>query len=246
MKDSTRDALEGIDFYLRNPEPPTRDTLFQRLADAWAGRRDRLSAAQTAKSTPDVPLPELTPWAHDTLALAAQVEAKERTVHEGSIDPARREITRLAHTAATARTAAATATTAAEQAEEKGPDSPEPVSAAEAYDSEAVRIGRRANAHNTRLASHHARATAANDTAATAAADLALLETRIEGADKALAHRLSEHAHYTRRRLAVYARAITRRHPDAAIITALTTALAGPAHTTATDPGGQPPFLHAL
>lgn len=246
MKDSTRNALDGIDFYLRSPEPPTRYSRFQMMLDAWAGRRDRLSAAQAAKNIPDEPLPELTPWAHDTLALAAQVEAKERTVHEGSIDPARREITRLTHVAATARAAAAHATMAADQTEEAGPDSPEPVSAAEAFDSEPVRIGRRATAHNARLAGHRSRAVAATDDAAAAAADLALLETRIQGADKALAHRLSEHGHYTRRRLAVYARALTRRHPDAAIISALTTALAGLART-APEPGrGGPPVLRGL
>lgn len=227
MKDSTRTAIEGIDFYLRTPEPATVYTRFTRWADAWAGFRDArcLSTTQSAELNNDFALPELTSWAHATLALAAQVEAKERIVHEGAVDPARREMTRLKHIAAQAHTENTTALDTAKTTEADGPESAAPATPAEAYDSDSVRSTRREEAHQKALANHRGRAAAAAATAAAAEIELATLTTRMEGADRALEHRLAEHAHYTRRRLATYARAIARRHPDAALITALTTNL---------------------
>ena len=227
MKDSTRTAVEGIDFYLRTPEPATTYTRFTRWADAWAGYRDarHLSTTQGAEPTKDAPLPELTSWAHATLALAAQVEAKERIVHEGAVDPARREMTRLKHIAAQAHTENTAALNTAKSTEATGPDSAAPSTPAEAYDSDNVRNTRRQEAHQQALAAHRGRAAAAAAAADAAETELATLTTRMEGADRALEHRLAEHAHYTRRRLATYARAIARRHPDATLITALTTNL---------------------
>lgn len=244
MKDSTRTAIEGIDFYLRNPEPPTVYTRFLRWADNVAGWRDArtLSTPQAAELTSEGSLPELTAWAHATLALAAQVEAKERIVHEGAVDPARREMTRLTHIAAQAHTAHTAALDATAATEAAGPESSAPSTPAEAYDSDSVRSTRRDAAHQGVLASHRGRAKAAEAAAAEAETDLDVLTTRIEGADRALAHRLAEHTHYTRRRLATYARAIARRHPDAALVSALTTDLATPTNTDPEPPAPTPLF----
>lgn len=234
MKDSTRTAIEGIDFYLRSPEQPTVYSRFQKWSDTWSGWRDAraLSAAQTAKLIPGGALPDLTSWAHATLALAAQVEAKERIVHEGAVDLARREMTRLEHAAAQAQRAFGIALEASATVQAHGPESSFPTTPAEAYDSETVRNARRERMHQSLLASHRAQAWAAETKNAEAEADQAVLTTRIKGADRARDHRLAEHAHYTRRRLATYARAIARRgHPDAALISALTTNLATSANT---------------
>ncbi|KHL00274.1 hypothetical protein [Sinomonas humi] len=252
-----RDPIEGIDFYLRTPENPTPYTLCDRISDTLAGRRDarHLSTGQLAERSPGDPLPDLTPWARALIARSAQVRAKEENVLEAVIDPARREQTRLAHAAAAADTAAAEAEASAAEAEADhaaahaaGPTSSEPVSAAEAYDSEEVRAGRRARDHRALLAGHRARADRHRAQAAearrqahsarTRCADLA---TKIEGAGNALDRRLDEHTQHTRRRLNTYARAIARRHPDAAIIPALAAAL-----EPAPRPIAGSPALHAL
>ncbi|GHG59026.1 hypothetical protein GCM10012320_32900 [Sinomonas cellulolyticus] len=257
---SGRDPLEGIDFYLRSPEAPTRYTLCDRLADRRAGRREvgSLSKAQAAEHAPGDPLPPLTPWANAVLSRAGQVAAKERTVLEAVLDPARQETTRLAHAAAAADAAAAAAEAeaedadaAAEDAAAAGPASPEPSGAAEAYDSLEVRKGRRAAAHRALVGSHRARAAAARaraaasrEAAAAARAQADVLATRAENAAAVLATRLQEHAAHTRRRLNAYARPIARAHPDAAILPAL-------AHATGVHEGGAAgpaaaPRLHAL
>ncbi|KQR80363.1 hypothetical protein ASF98_18895 [Arthrobacter sp. Leaf337] len=228
-----------IELYLRETATPTEYTLRERLVDYWAGRADRrhLSTAQAKPRTDEViETVLLTPWA---VACRNEYRASkdlETITHNRIVDPLRTEKAtlqaRLSHLKEAVGTAQEDADSAAEAARESAATPPAPA---------VPRGPGEQHADPAALAARRRREKQASDAAASAAAQaavvaaraaagahaaalerLAVIGERLTLAQSVLEDRVAECRRHTSRRINIYARAITRRHPDAPVIAELT------------------------
>lgn len=222
MKDGPRTELSAIEFYLREPERSTRYTRRRRLYDAWIGHQDsfRLSSAQKEETGDPGSIP-LTSWTHEMLRHVEDITLAEQLVCDTAVDLALRELAILPLRVAHSEDTLNQARDAEAESLDKGPDSSAPVGAAEAHDEESIRIKRRNGHHQKLLAAHRARAGVAEAEAAAARFRIQELEKQIQLANAACEKRIARYRAMAARRLMVYARAISRRHPEAGILQTL-------------------------
>ncbi|NWL10269.1 hypothetical protein DM793_04040 [Paenarthrobacter nitroguajacolicus] len=229
-----------IELYLRETASPTEYTLRERLVDYWAGRADRryLSTNQAKPRTDDevIETVPLTPWAVARRNEYRASKDLETITHNRIVDPLRTEkatlqarIPRLKEAVGIAQEEAGTAEEAAREiaaapAAEAVPRGPGEQQVDQA--GLARRRGREKEARDAAAAAAaQAAAAAAQASAAAHAAAierLAVIGERLTLAQSVLDDRVAECRRYTSRRINVYARAITRRHPDAPVIAELT------------------------
>lgn len=224
----------NIEFYLREIIPPTPYPAWQRLKDAIAGWWDggRLSQPQLRYESADQQDLILPPWARARQLEYLESSRAEAILHNGIVDPYRIEVATLKASAERLRTNADTAKarsleTAAQPVGDAVPSGPGEIAV-----SAAGLASRRAREKRVREAEAAARQSTAEEAAAAAATRLAELEEKITMAGDVLKERIAACHRHTSRRVSVYARGISRRHPDAPVIRALTQELAMEAEHT--------------
>jgi hypothetical protein len=228
-----------IELYLRDHADPTTYTLRERLVDYWAGRADRryLSTAQAQPRTDEVnETVLLTPWAVARRNEYRASKDLETITHTRIVDPLRTEkatlLARIPRLKEAIGVAQEDADTAAEAARESAAAPPAPAVArgpGEQHADPAALAARRRREKQAKDAAAAAAASAAGAAVRAATAEhaaaldrLAEISERLVLAQSVLDDRVAECRRHISRRINVYARAITRRHPDAPVIAELT------------------------
>jgi hypothetical protein len=228
-----------IELYLRETAVPTEYTLRERLVDYWAGRADRrhLSTNQAQPRTDEIyETVLLTPWAVARRNEYRASKDLETITHNRIVDPLRTEkatlqarITRLKEAIGTAQEDADSAKEDARESAATPPAPAVPRGPGEQHVDQAGLVRRRGREKEVRDAASAAAARAAAAAALAAAGAhaaaverLAVISERLALAQSVLEDRVAECRRHTSRRINVYARAITRRHPDAPVIAELT------------------------
>ena len=239
MKTTPATGPTDIELYLRNTAAPTTYTVSERVLDYCAGRSDSryLSTAQAQKPGDEATgTVLLTPWAVARRNEYRASKDLETITHNRIVDPLRTEkatlqarIPRLMAAVGIAREEAVTAGEAARESAAVPPAAAVPRGPGEQAADPAALIARRGREKQARDAAAAAaaqeaaaRSRAAATEHATAIERLAELEERLVLAQLVLQDRVAECRRHISRRINVYARAITRRHPDASVIGELT------------------------
>jgi hypothetical protein len=247
----------GIDYILRAPQQATAYRPGRRLRDGLAGYRDasRLTPAQAKAATragqpadPGSPPGAVLPsWAVAQIEYLQQIKLAESLVAWAMTDALAIELARHRETGAAAAADLKAAEAAAAGLQNAGPEPAVAAGPGEAHDSEAVLTQRRATEHAAALAARQGQVAAARERVRAAAAAATELAGRISNIDQILETRQLEAEKLTRRRLAVYARGLARRRPDAPVLYQLTEGLVLPARPdkqrrpdTGTGPGSAP------
>lgn len=228
-----------IELYLRDTAAPTEHTLRERVVDYWAGRADRrhLSTNQAQPRTDEViETVLLTPWAVARRNEYRAAKDLETITHNRIVDPLRTEkatlqarLSRLKEAVGTAQKDADSAEEAARESAAAPPAPAVPRGPGEQHaDAAALAARRRREKQATDAAASAAAQAAVAAARASAAAHASALERlaeigeRLTLAQSVLEDRVAECRKHTSRRINVYARALTRRHPDAPVIAELT------------------------
>lgn len=228
MKPTGPKGPTTIEFYLREIIPPTPYTPWQQLKDTVAGWWDggRLSQSQRRMDDERSHPLLLTPWARARQLEFLESARAECILHNGIVDPYRIEMAALKASKGRLNEAADKAdehhrTTVAQPAAKAVPAGP-----GEYALTASGLAAHREREKRSRDADAGARQRAAQQAVAAAEERIAVVEEKIAMAADVLADRIAGCRRHTSRRIAVYARGITRRHPDAPIIRALTQDLA--------------------
>ncbi len=240
MKPTGLQGPTTIEFYLREVIPPTLYSPWQQLKDTVAGWWDggRLSQPQRGMEDETSHHLLLTPWARARQLEFLESARAECILHNGIVDPYRIELAALKASTRRLIEEADKAgehhrTTIAQPAGKAVPAGP-----GEYALTAAGLAAHREKEKRSRDAEAAARQRAAGEAVAAAAERIAVVEEKIAMAADVLADRIAGCRRHTSRRIAVYARGITRRHPDAPIIRALTQDLAlDEEHTGQRKPG---------
>ncbi|MGX5717980.1 hypothetical protein [Arthrobacter sp. MAHUQ-56] len=239
MNTTPTNGPTDIELYLRDSAAPAPYTVRERVIDYCAGWADRghLSTAQAQPRTDDVAEAVLlTPWAVARRNEYRASKDLETITHNRIVDPLRTEkatlqarIPRLKEAIGIAQEKADNAEEAARESAAAPPAAAVPRGPGEQHADPVALASRRQREKDTRDAAAHAAAAAAAGAsrAARAAHDdaverLAEIGERLILAEAVLKDRIAECHRHTSRRINVYARAITRRHPDAPVIAELT------------------------
>lgn len=239
MNTTPANGPTDIELYLRDTAVPTPYTLRERLIDYCAGWADRrhLSTAQAQPRTDDIAEAVLlTPWAVARRNEYRASKDLETITHNRIVDPLRTEkatlqarIPRLKEAIGVAQEKANAAEEAARESAAVPPAAAVPRGPGEQHADPIALAARRQREKDVRdaAATTAAHAAAAASQAARAAHDntverLAEIDERLVLAQAVLDGRVAECHRHTSRRINVYARAITRRHPDAPVIAELT------------------------
>lgn len=239
MNTTPTNGPTDIELYLRETATPTPYTLRERLIDYCAGWADRghLSTVQAQRHTDGIAEDVLlTPWAVARRNEYRASKDLETITHNRIVDPLRTEkatlqarIPRLKEAISIAQEKADNAQEAARESVAAPPAAAVPRGPGEQHADPLALAARRQREKDTRDAAAAAAAAAAAGAsqAARAAHDnaverLAEIGERLILAEAVLKDRVAECHRHTSRRINVYARAITRRHPDAPVIAELT------------------------
>ncbi|MEO5316211.1 hypothetical protein PV772_19185 [Pseudarthrobacter sp. CC12] len=239
MNTAPNTGLTDIELYLRERTPSPAYTLVERILDYWAGRADsrHLSTTQAEPPTDEVIRTVLlTPWAVARRNEYRASKDLETITHNRIVDPLRTEkaalqarIPRLKEAIGIAQEEAAAAEEAAQESAAAPPAPAVPRGPGEQQADPVALAARRKREKDILDATAKAGAAAAASAAGAAAKTyndalerLAVLGERLVLAESVLEDRVAECRRHTNRRINVYARAITRRHPDAPVIAELT------------------------
>jgi hypothetical protein len=239
MKTNPHVGPTDIELYLRNTAAPTSYTFSERILDYWAGRSDSryLSTAQAQRPADEViGTVLLTPWAVARRNEYRASKDLETITHNRIVDPLRTEkatlqarLPRLMEAVGSAQEEAAAAGKAARESAGVPPAAAVPRGPGEQMADPAALVARRAREKQARDAAAAAAAQEAVGRSRVATAEhaaaverLAEIEERLVLAQSVLQDRVAECRRHISRRINVYARAITRRHPDAPVIGELT------------------------
>lgn len=218
----------SIEFYVREFIPPTPYTSCQRFKDGLAGWWDgrHLSQPQLRYDSAEEQDLILPPWARARQLEYLESAQAETILHNGIVDPYRLEVAKLKASVERLRTDTDKAKARREEVAAQPVGNSVPSGPGEIAVSAAGLASRRAREKRIREAEAAAQQSATEDASASAAARLAELEEKISLAADVLKDRIEACRRHTSRRIAVYARGISRRHPNAPVISALTQELA--------------------
>ncbi|WP_142060002.1 hypothetical protein [Pseudarthrobacter sp. B4EP4b] len=239
MNTTPTNGPTDIELYLRDTAVPTPYTLRERLIDYCAGWADRrhLSTAQAQPRTNDIAEAVLlTPWAVARRNEYRASKDLETITHNRIVDPLCTEkailqarIPLLKEAIGVAQGKADAAAHAARESAAVPPAAAVPRGPGEQHADPialAARRQREKDARDAATAASAQAAAAASQTARTAHDNalerLAQIGERLVLAQAVLDDRVAECRRYISRRINVYARAITRQHPDAPVIAELT------------------------
>ena len=238
MNTTPNTGLTDIELYLRERTPSPAYTPGERILDYWAGRTDsrHLSTTQAQPTDEVIRTVLLTPWAVARRNEYRASKDLETITHNRIVDPLRTEkvalqarIPRLKEAIGIAQEEAAAAEEAARESAAAPPAPAVPRGPGEQQADPVALAARRRREKESLDATARAAATAAASAAGAAAKTyndalerLAVVGERLVLAQSVLEDRVAECRRYTNRRINVYARAITRRHPDAPVIAELT------------------------
>ncbi|WP_461186542.1 hypothetical protein [Arthrobacter sp. Z4-13] len=239
MNTTPANGPTDIELYLRDTAAPTPYTLRECLIDYCAGGADRrhLSTAQAQPRTDDIAEAVLlTPWAVARRNEYRASKDLETITHNRIVDPLRTEKATLQARVPLLKEAIGVAQEKAEAAEDAAresaavpPAAAVPRGPGEQHADPIALAARRQREKDARdaAAATTAHAAAAASQAARTAHDnaverLAAIDERLVLAQAVLDGRVAECHRHISRRINVYARAITRRHPDAPVIAELT------------------------
>lgn len=220
----------GVEFTVRPPELPTKYPWTQRFIDAWMGRRDasRLTTAQRgprpgAGDHQDLTAdPPVTPWAIERTSEFIAVKRKEAIIWTQIIDDLRVELVQLESALSALAQDAETSQRDAVTVAAQSPDSAAPRGPGEALARAEDLIGRRSREHLARIAAQQSLAMAAKSSQEGSRKRIAAINERLTLAEKSWANRVDEYEMFVRRRIAVYARGLSRKNPNAPVLASLT------------------------
>lgn len=225
MNTNPATGITDIELYLRATAVPTEYPLRLRIMDYWAGRADstHLSTHQREASSEDVTEDVLlTPWAVTHRNGYRASKDLETITHNRIVDPLQIEKAALLARIPLLEKASNKAAETAKNDSQAEAEPPEPKGPGEQFLDPVALAKRRSSEKASRDATSSASAMAANSTYEAAIERMAVIDARLLLAQEVLDGRVAECRRHTSRRINVYARAITRRHPDAPVISALT------------------------
>lgn len=220
----------GVEFTVRPPELPTKYPQVQRFIDAWIGRRDasRLTTAQrgphsgTADHQGLTTDPPVTPWVIERTSEFIAVKRKEAIIWTQIIDGLRVELAQLEEAQSSLAQDVETSQHNAETVSAQTPDTAAPRGPGEAMAPEEDLIGRRSREHLARVAAQQSLAQAAKSSQGESRKRIAEINERLILAEMSWVDRVAEYEMYVRRRIAVYARGLSRKSPNAPVLASLT------------------------
>jgi hypothetical protein len=220
----------GIELYLDDAIQPTPYPLLKRVIDTWTGGRDagRLTTAQqgTGPEPGEIQTitdaPPLTPWAIAQKAKFHQVGRRETIRYTAIIDALRVELAQLNASLESLENDATGAQEKATHAAQASPDPATPRGPGETFADPAGLAARRAREHRNGIAAQQSRAQAAKAAVEATRQRIAVITERLSLAKTVLDDRISELEKFTTRRVASYARGISRKRPHAPVLASLT------------------------
>lgn len=225
MKTNSAAGPTNIELYLRDVPAPEEYPLKDRIKDRWAGWADAKHLSTPQKDPNTEQISErilLTPWAVARRYEYHAAKEEEIVTHNGIVDPLRVEKTALQARIPRLKEASAEARKIADDTNAAAPADAAPRGPGEQYLEQGALISRRQGEKKTRVAGTSAAAKAALVAFEAALERLDVILDRLEQADAVLESRIARCRWITSRRITMYARSITRRHPDAPVVPALT------------------------